>query len=141
MSIKVVLMNASAKAPTRGSALAAGHDLYSSVKTVIKARGRGVVPLGIKIALPEGTYGRIAPRSGHAVKRGIDTGAGVIDADYRGELGVVLFNHSDEDFEVDVGDRVAQLVIEKISKEKIIVVDELDETVRAAGGYGSTGTK
>lgn len=139
--MKVVLMNVSAKAPTRGSALAAGHDLYSSVKTVIKARGRGVVPLGIKIALPEGTYGRVAPRSGHAVKRGIDTGAGVVDADYRGELGVVLFNHSDDDFEIEVGDRVAQIIIEKISMEDISVVDDLDETARAAGGYGSTGTK
>lgn len=140
MAFRVLLTNAKAKAPTRGSALAAGHDLYSSEETVIKARGRGIVQTGIKIALPEGTYGRVAPRSGLAVKNGIDTGAGVIDADYRGLVGVVLFNNSDDDFHVKEGERVAQLIVEKIDTSDIAVVEELDETVRAGGGFGSTGT-
>lgn len=128
-----------AKVPTRGSDLAAGYDLYSSGSAVIAARGRGVVPTGIKIAIPEGTYGRVAPRSGLAVKKGIDTGAGVIDADYRGEVGVVLFNNSDEDFVIKEGDRIAQLIVEKIWTGEIDVVDSLDDTVRGSGGFGSTG--
>lgn len=141
MSLKVALRHAKAKVPTKGSQLAAGYDLYSSEDTVIVARGRGVVQTGISIALPEGTYGRVAPRSGLAVKNGIDTGAGVVDADYRGLLGVVLFNNSDEDFHVKTGDRIAQLVVEKIWTGDIVVADSLDDTERAEGGFGSTGTK
>jgi deoxyuridine 5'-triphosphate nucleotidohydrolase len=84
--------------------------------------------------------GRVAPRSGLAVKNGIDTGAGVIDADYRGNVGVVLFNHDKEDFAVKAGDRVAQLILEQIATPEILEVDDLDDTTRGAGGYGSTGT-
>ena len=91
------------------------------------------------MALPEGTYGRVAPRSGLAVKHGIDTGAGVVDADYRGELGVVLFNNSDEDYTISEGERIAQLVVEKIWTGDITVVDSLDDTTRSSGGFGSTG--
>ena len=82
----------------------------------------------------------MAPRSGLAVKNGIDTGAGVIDADYRGNVGVVLFNHDKADFVVKAGDRVAQLILEQISTPEITEVDDLDDTTRGAGGYGSTGT-
>ena len=87
-----------------------------------------------------GTYGRIAPRSGLAWKKHIDVGAGVIDADYRGNVGVVLFNHGAEDLEVKVGDRVAQLILEKIAYAEVEEVAELPETVRGAGGFGSSGT-
>lgn len=86
------------------------------------------------------TDGRIAPRSGLAVKHFIDTGAGVIDSDYRGEVKVLLFNHSEVDFEVKEGDRIAQLVIERIYTPEVVVVEELEESVRGAGGFGSTGT-
>ncbi|KAF5093324.1 hypothetical protein D0Z00_004119 [Geotrichum galactomycetum] len=100
MSLQVKLLSATARAPTRGSAAAAGYDLYASQATVLPARGRALVPTDISIALPgPHTYGRVAPRSGLAFKHGIDTGAGVIDADYRGPVGVILFNHSDTDFE------------------------------------------
>ncbi|KAJ6037335.1 DeoxyUTP pyrophosphatase [Penicillium herquei] len=129
----------SAQAPTRGSAFAAGYDLYSAKETVIPAKGKGLVDTGIAIAVPEGTYGRVAPRSGLASKHFIDTGAGVIDADYRGEVKVLLFNHSDVDFPVKEGDRVAQLVIERIYTPEVAVVEELEESVRGAGGFGSTG--
>lgn len=82
----------------------------------------------------------VAPRSGLAWKHSIDVGAGVIDADYRGPVGVILFNHSDTDFEVKVGDRVAQLIIEKIVTPNVVTeVEDLDETVRGEGGFGSTG--
>ena len=87
-----------------------------------------------------GTYGRIAPRSGLAVKNGISTGAGVVDRDYTGEVKVVLFNHSENDFEVKVGDRVAQLILEKIVEDaEVVVVESLEESARGAGGFGSTG--
>ncbi|EPQ59618.1 dUTP diphosphatase [Gloeophyllum trabeum ATCC 11539] len=128
-----------AKLPTRGSALAAGYDLYSAEKKTIPARGKALVDTQISIAVPAGTYGRVAPRSGLASKFMIDTGAGVIDADYRGVVFVLLFNHSDKDFQVQEGDRVAQLIIEKIQTPEVLEVDDLDETLRGAGGFGSTG--
>ncbi|KAK2988728.1 hypothetical protein RJ640_020993 [Escallonia rubra] len=125
--------------PSRGSPLAAGYDLSSAIETKVPARGKALVPTDLSIAVPEGTYARVAPRSGLAWKHSIDVGAGVIDADYRGPVGVILFNHSDVDFEVKVGDRIAQLIIEKISTPEVTEVDDLDETVRGAGGFGSTG--
>lgn len=80
----------------------------------IPAQSKAVVPTDISIAVPEGTYGRVAPRSGLAVKHFIDTGAGVIDYDYRGPVGVVLFNFGQKDFVIEEGDRIAQLVLEKV---------------------------
>eukprot|EP01066_Platyproteum_vivax_P008601 Platyproteum_vivax@DN3640_c0_g1_i2.p1 len=107
---------------------------------VIEPHGKGIVPTGLCIALPEGTYGRVAPRSGLAAKKHIDVGAGVIDVDYRGEVGVVLFNlDPKEKFEIKKGDRIAQLIVEKCLLAQIEEVSVLDQTVRGAGGFGSTG--
>lgn len=92
-----------------------------------------------KVADRQFADGRIAPRSGLASKHFIDTGAGVIDSDYRGQVKVLLFNHSESDFQVKEGDRVAQLIIERIYTPDIVVVEELEESVRGAGGFGSTG--
>ncbi|KAL2849148.1 dUTP diphosphatase [Aspergillus pseudoustus] len=139
-SLLVKKLTPSARAPTRGSAFAAGYDLYASKEIVIPAKGKALVDTGLAIAVPEGTYGRIAPRSGLASKHFIDTGAGVIDADYRGEVKVLLFNFSDVDFKVQEGDRVAQLVLERIYTPEVAVVEELAESVRGAGGFGSTGS-
>ncbi|PSS27880.1 hypothetical protein M430DRAFT_24271 [Amorphotheca resinae ATCC 22711] len=125
--------------PTRGSAFAAGYDLYAARDTVVPARGKVLVDTDISMAVPAGTYGRIAPRSGLASKHMIDTGAGVIDADYRGQVKVLLFNHGEADFEVKEGDRVAQLVLERIYTPEVVEVEELEESVRGAGGFGSTG--
>ncbi|KAK1402750.1 hypothetical protein POM88_002355 [Heracleum sosnowskyi] len=94
-----------------GSPLSAGYDLSSASEIKVPARGKALVPTDLIIAVPEGTYARIAPRSGLAWKHSIDVGAGVIDADYRGPVGVILFNYSDVDFEVKAGDRIAQLII------------------------------
>lgn len=91
--------------------------------------------------MPEGTYGRVAPRSGLAWKNFIDVGAGVIDQDYRGNVGVILFNHSDVDFDVKKGDRIAQLICERIAHPNVVEVKSLSETARGEGGFGSTGTK
>ena len=132
-------LSPSASTPTRGSAFAAGYDLYASKDTTVPSRGKVLVSTDLSIATPEGTYGRVAPRSGLAVKNFIDTGAGVIDADYRGEVKVLLFNHSDKDFEVKVGDRIAQLVLERIYTPEVMEVENLEESVRGAGGFGSTG--
>ncbi|KAL4780194.1 dUTPase-like protein [Aspergillus varians] len=138
-SLLVKKLTPTATAPTRGSAFAAGYDLYSAKEIVIPAKGKALVDTGLAIAVPEGTYGRVAPRSGLASKHFIDTGAGVIDADYRGEVKVLLFNFSDVDFTVKEGDRVAQLVLERIYTPEVMVVEELEESVRGAGGFGSTG--
>ena len=112
----------------------------SAYAGVVPARGKALLKTDLSIAVPAGTYGRVAPRSGLALKHGIDTGAGVIDEDYRGNVGVILFNHSDADFAVAAGDRIAQLVLEAIVTPPVAVVAELDETARGAGGFGSTGT-
>ncbi|KAI7202819.1 hypothetical protein KC316_g1640 [Hortaea werneckii] len=130
-ALQVKLLSDTAKAPTKGSAFAAGYDLYASKETTVPARGKVLADTDISIAVPAGTYGRVAPRSGLASKHSIDVGAGVIDADYRGPLKVLLFNFSDTDFKVAVGERIYTL--------DVVVVPELEQTVRGAGGFGSTG--
>lgn len=137
--LRVKKLSPAASIPARGSPESAGFDLASAERTVIKAGCRGIVKTDLSIACPPGTYARIAPRSGLAVKKFIDTGAGVVDADYRGPVGVVLFNFGTEDFQVEIGDRVAQLILEKISMVNAVEVDSLEDTERGAGGFGSTG--
>lgn len=139
MVLQVKKLSEDAVVPKRGSDGAAGYDLYSAHECVIPARGKGMVKTDISIAIPYGTYARIAPRSGLAWKNSIDTGAGVVDYDYRGPVCVILFNHSDVDFAVNKGDRVAQMVLEKIATPEIAVVEELSDTKRGAAGFGSTG--
>ncbi|EFN80235.1 Deoxyuridine 5'-triphosphate nucleotidohydrolase [Harpegnathos saltator] len=125
----------------KGSEYAAGYDLRSAYRCVIPARGKELVKTDLQIEVPPGTYGRVAPRSGLAWKNYIDVGAGVIDADYRGNLSALLFNHSNDDFEIAPGDRIAQLICEKIVYPKIEEVESLSDTNRGAGGFGSTGMK
>ena len=108
---------------------------------IIPSRGEGTVGTGLVVSLPPGTYARIAPRSGLAIRNFIDVWAGVVDSDYRGEIKVILFNHSAEDFAVQAGDRIAQLILEKIETPQVKKVAALDDTDRGAGGFGSTGTK
>lgn len=141
LSLQVFKRSANATIPTKGSALAAGYDLYAAEDAVIPGQGQGLVATDISVIVPEGTYGRVAPRLGLAVKHGILTGAGVVDADYRGEIKVVLFNHKPVDFEIKKGDRIAQLVLEKIVNAEIqeITKDQLTSTERGEAGFGSTG--
>jgi dUTP pyrophosphatase len=136
-----VKLSETAQVPTRGSKLAAGYDLKSAYKVTVPARGSALVKTDIQIQLPTGTYGRVAPRSGLALKNKIDVGAGVIDEDYRGNVGVILFNHGDVDFEIEVGDRIAQLICEKIAYPEAVEVESLEDSERGEGGFGSTGTK
>ena len=140
MQVKVKKLNKGAKLPTRGSQYAAGSDVYSFESTVVPAKGRAIISTGISIEF-ENTdyYCRIAPRSGLAAKYGIDTLAGVVDVDYRGEVKVILYNTTDSIFEIHAGDRIAQLIFERITYPNFEEVNELNETVRGTGGFGSTG--
>ncbi|NXQ24985.1 DUT protein, partial [Alaudala cheleensis] len=137
--LRFTKLSENAFAPSRGSARAAGYDLYSAYDCVIPPMEKAVVKTDIQIALPSGCYGRVAPRSGLAAKHFIDVGAGVIDEDYRGNVGVVLFNFGKETFEVKRGDRIAQLICERIYYPELEEVEALDDTERGEGGFGSTG--
>jgi len=136
--LNVHLAHPDAKIPKRMSIGAAGYDLFSAEGATIPARGIGKVNTGLCIRVPLGTYGRVGPRSGLACK-GIDVGAGIIDRDYTGNVQVILYNHSDIQFEIAKGDRIAQLILEKIKTPMVLVVPTLQETQRGDGGFGSTG--
>nr|CAD7586745.1 unnamed protein product [Timema genevievae] len=122
--IRFVKLTENALSPIKGSAKAAGYDLRSAYDLTVPARGKELVRTDIQIELPAGCYGRVAPRSGLALKHHIDVGAGVIDEDYRGNVGVLLFNHSDHPFEVKRGDRIAQLICQRIFYPDILEVEE-----------------
>jgi len=139
--LQVKRLSEHASLPTLGTPLAAGYDLASAVDITVPAHGKALIPTDLAIALPDGVYGRVAPRSGLAWKKHIDVGAGVIDRDYRGNVGVVLFNHSPEDFHISIGDRIAQLILERYEMAQIVEVDDLESSLRGEGGFGSTGTK
>jgi dUTP pyrophosphatase len=125
--------------PTRGSELSAGLDLYCIDDLVIEPKTRIVARTGLSVAIPVGFYGRVAPRSGLAAKAGLDVLAGVIDSDYRGEIGCLLYNTGDESIQLSAGSKICQLIIEQIITPAAVWADELDETARGAGGFGSTG--
>lgn len=131
--------------PTYATALSAGMDLRANIEediTLLPLQ-RQLVPTGLHIALPEGYEAQIRPRSGLALEHGITVlnTPGTVDADYRGEIMVLLVNFSNEPFTVKDGERIAQMVIAKHEKVDFEVVDTLDETERGAGGYGHTGLK
>jgi dUTP pyrophosphatase len=138
--MKVKLLNEKAKAPERATANAAGYDIFSCSDYVIYPHTRVLLKTGISVELPEGYYGRVAPKSGLALNHGIDVMAGVIDSDYRGEISVILYN-TDKDnlYVVKSGDKIAQLIIEKYYPFGLQVVDELSESERGSDGFGSTG--
>jgi dUTP pyrophosphatase len=136
--LRFVKITEQAKTPARGSAQSAGLDLYSAYDTTVPARGRSLISTGLKIQLPPGSYGRIAPRSGLALRHHIDIGGGVIDEDYRGELSVIIFNHSDIPVAFLRADRIAQLICQPVCYAAL-EVNALDVTERGDGGFGSTG--
>ena len=131
--------------PQYATAQSAGMDLRANTSEpfTLNPMERKLVPTGLFIALPEGYEAQVRPRSGLALKHGITVlnTPGTIDADYRGEIGVVLVNLSNEPFTVEPGERIAQMVIAKHEQANFLVVEELDETERGAGGYGHTGVK
>jgi dUTP pyrophosphatase len=123
---------------------AAGMDLRAAVRQPVSLSPGdfALIPTGIRIAVPPGCEGQVRPRSGLAARHGISlvNSPGTVDADYRGEVCVVLVNHGREPFVVNRGDRIAQLVICPVTRAQIMVVEELDETARGGGGFGHTGT-
>jgi dUTP diphosphatase len=131
--------------PTYATAQSAGMDLRANIDAPITLRPmeRQLIPTGLHIALPEGFEAQVRPRSGLALKHGITVlnTPGTIDADYRGELKVLLVNFSNADFVINAGERVAQMVIARYEKVDFEQVIELDDTERGAGGYGHTGVK
>src|SRR6185295_719355 len=125
--------------PKRGSVLAAGLDVCGIEDVEIAPMQRVMARTGLAVAIPPGLYGRVAPRSGLAVKSGLDVLAGVIDSDYRGEIVCVLYNTGDETIKLPAGSKICQLIIEQIITPEATWTTDLDETARGAGGFGSTG--
>ena len=132
-------MSMNATTPTRGTDWSAGLDLYSAAGYCVRPGTNAMVALDLQFQIPPGCYGRIAPRSGLAVRRSIHVGAGVIDSDFRGNVQVVLYNLGKEDFKIDIGDRVAQLILERIYIPVLQEVLPVNNTKRGTSGFGSTG--
>jgi dUTP pyrophosphatase len=131
--------------PTYQTAASAGLDLLAAIPAqtplVIEPGRRELVPTGLAIELPEGFEAQIRPRSGLALKKGVTlvNTPGTIDADYRGEIGVIIINHGSEPFEIVRGDRIAQMIVAPVVQARLVEVDELSSSDRGAGGFGSTG--
>ena len=127
--------------PAYATSGAAGLDLRAAEAVVLKPSARYLMPTGIAIALPLGHEAQVRPRSGLAVKHGVTVlnAPGTIDEDYRGEIKVPLINHGTDDFIIKRGDRIAQLIIARVSKARLVEVSTLDETPRGSGGFGSSG--
>lgn len=138
--IKIKKIHEMAIIPKRSNRTDAGADLYSVDVLTIPPLSRGIVSTGVCIEVPEGFYARIAPRSGLAVKNGIDVLAGVCDSSYRGEIKVVLYNtDSEHAFDITYGDKIAQLIIEQHFNFEFEETEELSSTQRGNKGFGSTG--
>lgn len=139
MSLRIRRLSEVALIPKRGTTYAAGLDLFSPLDCVVMPNQRLLVKLDISLELENGTFGHILPRSSLSLKNGIHIGAGIIDSDYRGNVGVLLFNLSDQPFIVSRGDRIAQLVVKRYEIVEPEEVFEISETERGLGGFGSTG--
>ena len=140
-----IINNSQHDLPEYATSQSAGLDLRANLteSITLKPLERRLIPTGLHIALPEGYEAQVRPRSGLAYKKGVTVlnAPGTIDADYRGDIGVILINMSNEDFIVENGERIAQLVIAKYDQAEWISVQELSETYRGEGGFGSTGVK
>ena len=143
LKIRRVRPNSDLTLPKYQSPLSSGLDLCADVSepVILKKGHRALIPTGIAIEIPENTEAQVRARSGLAIKKGIAlvNAPGTIDADYRGEIAVILINLGDEDFTINRGERIAQLVIMPVVRPEVIEVDSLSDTVRGSGGFGSTG--
>ena len=137
--IKVKKLSDNTILPSKANDSDAGWDLYSSENASIPPSSRLLVGTSVSMAIPSDSVGLIWPRSGLAVKKGVDVFAGVIDSGYRGEIKVCLFNSSDKTVEITEGDRIAQILIQKINNVTFKESDDLSETSRGRGGFGSSG--
>ena len=141
MQVNFVRLDPELEIPMRSHIGDAAIDLHCRIDVTLKPGQRAAVPTGIAVAIPEGFAGLVLPRSGHALRDGIGVvnGPGLIDSGYRGEVAVLLINHGAETVVFARGDRVAQLAVVPIPEVEWMEVEDLDETVRGAGGFGSTG--
>jgi dUTP pyrophosphatase len=138
--LQIRLLSTWAKIPTKASEGAVGFDLYAAMEIQIHPGTRELIMTDIAVEFPVGTYGRIAPRSGLAYHYELDVAAGVVDPDFRGNIGVVMVNNSPVTYPIKVHDKIAQLVCEKVSFPEIQIVEELTPTARGGKGFGSTGS-
>lgn len=141
MKINIKKLSEDAVIPQQAHSTDAGYDLYSIESLTLNVGERRPIKTGIAIAIPEGYYGRVAPRSGLAVKRGIDIMAGVVDSGYRGEIMAVLINLGQLPVEINKGDKIAQIIIEDYYTADFNLVDDLDVTERNTGGFGDSDKK
>ena len=139
MEIKIVKIEEDAKIPNYANLSDAGMDLFSIEEVVLKIGERQAIRTGIKTEIPDGYVGLVWDKSGLALNNGIKTMAGVIDSGYRGEIKIVLINLGDEDFEIKKGQKIAQMLVQKVERPEIELVDELNATERGENGFGSTG--
>ncbi len=137
--MKIKLLTENAIAPKRATEHAAGYDIFCSEHITLIPSARALISTGFAMAIPHGKVALIWPRSGLAGKFGIDSLAGCVDSDYRGTVKVALINHGDAVVEFKAGDRIAQMLIQDVYQEPVVIVDDLDDTQRGAGGFGSTG--
>ena len=137
--LKCVKLTDNARIPTRGTYRSVGHDLYSAYEYTIPAGGQALIKTDLQIAMPPGCYGRIASRSSLAHIHRVHVGAGVVDPDYRGNVGAVLYNLGSQDYIVSKGDRCAQIILEQAYVPFVVEVESLPETSRGTGSFGSTG--
>ena len=144
---KVMKLSPNAILPKRHHHDDAGYDLYSYSQHTVEPRQKKIIPLGIAIEMPECPFKghvycfRVASRSGLSAKHSIEVGAGVIDAAYRGELHIILHNHSDVEYVISPGDKIAQAMIISVAIPDVVEVESLSDTVRGSNGFGSTGKK
>lgn len=138
--LKVQKLDDMAIVPTKANRSDAGYDLYALDGAIVEKHCHKLIKTGIAMAIPEGYVGLIWPRSGMAYKHGIDVFAGVIDSSYRGDIGVILYNSQYNDYKLQKGDRIAQIVFQKVKDFDLQLVNNLDDTNRGSGGFGSSGS-
>ena len=143
VAVKVLPHGEGLQLPSYQTSLSAGMDLRAAIENqmILRPMKPTLIPTGLAMAIPAGFEGQVRPRSGLAIRNGISipNSPGTIDADYRGELKVIIINLGTDDFVIKRGMRIAQLIIAPVVQAKLILVDSLDETIRGAGGFGSTG--
>lgn len=137
--MKIKLLAENAKAPVRATEHAAGYDIFCNEHISLIPGARALIGTGFAMSIPHGMVALIWPRSGLAGKHGVDSLAGVVDSDYRGEVRVALINHGHAVVDFKPGDRIAQMLIQQVYQEPVVIVDDLEDTQRGAGGFGSTG--
>jgi len=139
MKIRIKKVSSTAKIPQYAHPTDAGMDLFSNENLVLQPSELIICSTGISLAIPQGYVGLIWDKSGLAGKNEIKTMGGVVDSSYRGEIGVILKNLSTREYKIKIGDKIAQMLIQKVSSPELIEVDNLDKTERGEGGFGSTG--